>query len=80
MNDFEKVELLDALFKHATEGIIISNSSGEIYLINPSCSKMFGFEISDLIGQNIDILVPDNIHHRHASHRADFMANPVRII
>lgn len=76
MSDFEKIELLDALFKHATEGIIISDSSGRIHLINPSCSKMFGYGQEELVGQNIDILVPDNIHHRHADHRAKFVASP----
>jgi PAS domain S-box-containing protein len=76
MSDFEKIELLDALFKHATEGIIISDSSGIIHLINPSCAKMFGYELNELVGKNIDIMVPDHIHHRHASHRNQFIESP----
>jgi PAS domain S-box-containing protein len=76
MQNLEKVELLDALFKHATEGIIISNSSGLIQLMNPAACKMFGYEANELLNESIDILVPKNIKARHENYRSSYLEKP----
>lgn len=49
---------LNALFMHATEGIIISDNSGKIEMINPEAEKQFGYEQSGLTGKNISRLIP----------------------
>jgi len=76
MQNFEKVELLDALFNHATEGIIISNESGLIQLMNPAACKMFGYESNELLNESIDVLVPKNIKGHHEHHRNSYVAKP----
>lgn len=76
MSDIEKIELLDALFKHATEGIIISDSKGNIHLVNPSGAKMFGYDNEELLGKEIDILVPLYVHQQHSLHRQQFVETP----
>ncbi|MEN9331402.1 MAG: hypothetical protein RLZZ94_492 [Bacteroidota bacterium] len=76
MQNFEKVELLDALFNHATEGIIISNESGLIQLMNPAACKMFGYESNELLNESIDVLVPKNIKSYHEHHRNSYVAKP----
>jgi len=76
MQNFEKAELLDALFKHATEGIIISNESGLIQLMNPAACTMFGYEANELLNESIDVLVPKNIKDRHESYRNSYVDKP----
>jgi PAS domain S-box-containing protein len=76
MQNFEKVELLDALFNHATEGIIISNESGLIQLMNPAACKMFGYESNELLNESIDVLVPKNIKGHHEHHRKSYVDKP----
>jgi PAS domain S-box-containing protein len=76
MQNFEKVELLDALFNHATEGIIISNESGLIQLMNPAACKMFGYESNELLNESIDVLVPKNIKGHHEHHRNSYVDKP----
>jgi len=49
---------MTSLFENATEGIILVNQRGEIVLANPSAGRMFGYEPEDLIGQQIEILIP----------------------
>lgn len=76
MHNFEKVELLDALFNHATEGIIISNESGLIQLMNPAACAMFGYESNELLNESIDVLVPKNIKGHHENHRKSYVDKP----
>ena len=76
MHNFEKAELLDALFNHATEGIVISNESGLIQLMNPAACKMFGYETNELLNESIDVLVPNNIKGHHEHHRKSYIDKP----
>jgi two-component system, LuxR family, sensor kinase FixL len=76
-NEKESIEsLTDALFESTTEGIIITNRSGEIVKINPSAEKMFRYGHNELVGQKIEILVPRRVVGKHEGYRADFNAHP----
>jgi PAS domain S-box-containing protein len=67
---------LASLFEHATEGIILTNSKGEITLINPAAERMFRYEASEIIGKPIEILIPRRFHGLHAGQRAAFYDHP----
>lgn len=47
---------LNALFTHATEGIVIVNSRNQIDLINPKAERQFGYSHDELIGRPLDEL------------------------
>jgi PAS domain S-box-containing protein len=68
---------MHSLFANATEGIILSNRKGEIILINPVAEKMFGYGLGELIGQNIDVLLPMKFQQGHEAHRNSFHEKPV---
>jgi PAS domain S-box-containing protein len=72
----EGKEGLEALFQHATEGIIVTNNRGELIKVNPAASKMFGYEDGELLGKKVEVLVPDRYSHRHEKHRNNFHGNP----
>ena len=72
----EEKEVVEALFLHATEGILVANKNGEIIRINSSAEKMFGYEKDELLGQKIEVLIPQRITHTHVSHREGFNKNP----
>ena len=65
-------ERLTAMFRNATEGIIISNTFGEIVMINPHAELMFGYEKGELSGQQIEQLVPDRFSRKHVNHRQNY--------
>jgi PAS domain S-box-containing protein len=69
-------EGLDALFLHATEGILVTNSKGEIIRINPSGANMFGYAENELLGKKVEALVPQKIAERHVHNREGFSKNP----
>ncbi len=65
-----------SLFENATEGILLTNKDGSIVLVNPSASKMFGYEASELIGQKIELLIPMRYHGHHSQLRSGFYKHP----
>jgi PAS domain S-box-containing protein len=67
---------MTSLFENATEGIILTNREGIIVLLNPAAEKMFGYQVSDLIGKTIEVLIPHSVRHRHEELRKDFYKNP----
>ncbi len=66
----------NALFEHATEGIILTNGKGEIILINPAALKLFHFERAELIGKPVELLIPQRVHSAHLGYRHGFYQNP----
>src|SRR5688572_12075544 len=69
-------ESLDALFLFATEGILVVDDSGTIIRINPSAEKLFGYGHGELLGQNVDTLVPKKQVGKHQGHREKYTTNP----
>ena len=65
-----------ALFEHATEGIILTNDKGVIVLSNPAATRLFDYEREELLGQPIEILIPQRIHAKHDGYRKGFYQHP----
>ena len=72
----EGKEGLEALFKYATEGIVVTNSKGELIKVNPAAERMFGYKEGELLGKKVEVLVPERYVHRHEKHRDNFSGNP----
>jgi len=66
----------EALFQHATEGILVVNQQGEIVRINPSAEKLFGYNNNELVGKKIEVLIPQRFAHNHTNHRHKYANNP----
>lgn len=69
-------EYLNAMFKHATEGIIISSKKGKIIMANPRASGQFGYDDNELEGLRIEDLVPRKHVPHHTSHRENYFNDP----
>jgi PAS domain S-box-containing protein len=67
---------LASLFENATEGIVVSNSQGNIILVNPSACKVFGYQPEELKGQKIEILIPSRAKTNHVKLREGFYHDP----
>jgi len=52
------------------------DSGGTILLVNAETEKMFGYRRQDLIGQSVEMLVPQRFRGRHPQHREQFSATP----
>jgi PAS domain S-box-containing protein len=65
-----------ALFEHATEGIVLTNEKGNIVLLNPAAYELFGYGHNELLGQSIEVLIPQRFHGSHEHYREGFYHHP----
>lgn len=66
----------EALFQYSTIGIIITNNQGSIVNVNPMAEQIFGFSKTEMAGQRIEMLLPENIKQKHEALRDNFYENP----
>lgn len=74
-------ELLQAIVQNAIDGIITIDEKGIIQHTNPSACKLFGYELDEVLGKNISMLMPppDSLQHDQYLRRYDVTHKP-RII
>ena len=73
---YNETSRFEALFNHASMGIIVVNSKGAIQSVNPFALKLFGYEVDELLGEPVEILIPHSYHGKHIDHRDKFMDHP----
>jgi PAS domain S-box-containing protein len=66
-------EVFSILFNGISEGALIVNKQQLIVELNDSAVKMFGYEIHELKGQHINILIPQKFHHKHEAYVKSFI-------
>ncbi len=69
--DYSEVVLrLNAIIETATDGIITIDDKGRMELVNPAAAKLFGYTHEEMIGQNVNMLMPApyNSEHDHYIH------------
>ncbi|HXG14674.1 MAG TPA: PAS domain S-box protein [Calidithermus sp.] len=64
------------LLEMAPDGIVIVDQQGRITLANTQAQKMFGYTAEELVGQPVELLVPEPLRSAHAGHRAAYQAQP----
>lgn len=60
------------------DGMLLVDDSGKIALANSQVSVLFGYDPEELLGQSVQILVPEIKRSAHAGHVAGFLADPKR--
>ena len=65
-----------ALLESAPDAMVIVNQAGTIVLANSQAVRLFGWSRAELLGQSIEILVPQRFGSVHSGHRAGFFASP----
>jgi PAS domain S-box-containing protein len=69
-------ERLRRLLDSAPDAMVIAGPDGRIVLVNTQTEKLFGYRREELLGQPVEVLVPERFwsHHRH--HRESYTNNP----
>jgi len=64
------------LLESAPDGIVVVDRSGRIVIVNTQTERIFGYAREELIGQPIEVLVPDRFKRIHIAHRDGYLDNP----
>src|SRR4030095_4296971 len=68
----ETEQFFRSVLELAPGGLMVVDDKGVIQLANAQCEKLFGYSRDELIGQPVEILVPDHVRPRHPVLRASF--------
>ena len=63
---------LQGLLRIADDAIICTNQEQKIILFNRGAEKIFGYEAWEILGQSLEILLPEAVRSNHAHHVRDF--------
>jgi PAS domain S-box-containing protein len=64
------------LLDTAPDAIVNVGEDGRIQLINLQAEILFGYTREELVGQSLDILIPERFRGQHAAHMSRYFANP----
>ena len=66
----------EALFRYASNGILLTDNKGTILMANPAMEQIFGYELGELAGKSIENLLPESVRAAHVKHRIAFNEEP----
>lgn len=71
----KKSNVFKILSEAVSEGIVIVNSKQIIVATNQLSNELFGYKEDELIGESLEILIPQKYHHNHHKHVDTFLEN-----
>jgi PAS domain S-box-containing protein len=72
----QELEAAWQIFRHANEGILITDEQGKIQTINPAIERMFGYTATELMGNRVELLMTKETAGQHGDLRDGYFKNP----
>lgn len=64
------------VLENTSAGVLVVDSQGRITFANAAVERMFGYSRDELVGQPVEVLVPETARAVHAEHRGRYNVNP----
>ena len=73
---FDTQDLFEKLFEFSPDAILVIDRQGRIGQANPRVEELFGYSREDLMGQHVEVLIPERFRDAHLGHRKDYNEHP----
>ena len=68
--------LFRQLFLASPDAIVVTSVNGSISAVNPAAEQLFGYADTQLIGNLVEMLIPERLRVHHPEHRGAYVAAP----
>src|SRR5215472_7811902 len=69
-------ELFERLFEVSPDAIVVTDAQGAIVRVNARVERVFGYGRAELLGQPVEVLMPERFREAHGIHRRGYAACP----
>jgi PAS domain S-box-containing protein len=69
-------EMLRGIFEYAPDTMVVVDGDGCIERVNAQVERVFGYRGEELLGQRVEILLPERFRQKHIAHRGGYVADP----
>jgi protein-histidine pros-kinase len=66
----------DSMLEAAPDAMVVMDATGKIVAVNTQTEELFGYARAELVGSQIEMLVPESLRAQHLAHRNDYLAAP----
>jgi PAS domain S-box-containing protein len=77
LEDADQSRRFRELLEAAPDAILEVDQEGRIQLMNAVTESLFGYSKDELLGQSVDMLLPEAMRQHHAPQRSNYWRNPV---
>ena len=65
-----------SLLESAPDGMMIADDQGRIVIVNAQFESLFGYAKDEIVGQFVEVLLPDRFREKHVGQRTSFFGTP----
>lgn len=69
----QQITQISSIVHYAMNGIVVIDDRGIIHLFNPSAERIFGYKANEIIGESIDLLMPEPFASEHDSYIQNYL-------
>ncbi|HEY5513271.1 MAG TPA: PAS domain S-box protein, partial [Geomonas sp.] len=68
--------MFERLFENAPDAVVVIDSRGVIRKVNQQTEALFGYMREEMVGNRVELLMPERFQRRHLRHRRNYFADP----